>query len=916
MVHWWLRVLWRAANDLARNGGLRGLLHQPLRVREGENGVTDRMEEAFWQSLERQGNQIALISDGEEISYGDLAQRADAWAASLGARLPAGVARPLVCLEFPRRVAAIVAYLGCLRAGWPVILLAEGEAQAKSQILQDFNPNVVLRWTGAGQAVDITEAGPAEFCDGLAVLLSTSGTTGASKLVKLSQDNIEANARSIVEYLGITPAETAITTLPLHYSFGMSVLHSHLRAGACVAVCDEALTEPAFWDRARAAGVTSLALVPTQYELLERIGFSEDWLPGLRSMTQAGGRLDPILAEGFARRAAAKGWRLFFMYGQTEASPRIAYLPPEDAVAHFDKIGRAVPGGRLTLEDGDGHAIEVADVPGELVYSGPNVMIGYALQRADLARPKDTFALRTGDIAVRTQSGHFRIVGRTSRFLKLNGLRIGLDEVENVIRRTGRRALASGDDRGLVVFVTEPGGEAALCDCLADRFHLMRSAVAVQHLSEPPLLASGKVDYRSLRGMAEAVLSEGAATGPREDLMQVLARILHQPMIDPQRSFRELGGDSLAFLEIELHLTKVFGEAPEGWEQMPLRTLVERGRAATAGAKPRIASLQRIGTDVPIRVLAIFWVVLLHTTSIGHGGGVYALTILSGHSFARHQMTPLLAGHVGRTVTKMLRPLVISYLGLLAILSLHFEVDWQWFAFVANFWVAEDVPPSPDLFIPYWYVSAYVQAILVAALPFLLASVRARVARDPFLPGLVVTAVLTAFATFWPLVPYPAGLIRLPDGFLALFGLGWCIAVARTHQQRLMVTAFAAGVWFVCWRGIDVTVDLGILSTAMLLLWLPKARVPGLLARALREIGALTMFIYLMHVPALYFDTHFFTAEPVVFGMTVVLSVGGAVVARWLYQRAERAVLAIRDRTFGASAVGTNGAPSEEGLGP
>lgn len=878
--------------------------------------MTDRVEKAFWQSLEHQGDPIALIGDGEEVSYANLSHRADAWAASLGARLPMGVARPLVCLEFPRRVAAIVAYLGCLRAGWPVILLAEGEARADAAILQDFRPNVVLRWTGAVEAVEITGAGPADFCDGLAVLLSTSGTTGASKLVKLSQDNIEANARSIVEYLGITQDETAITTLPLHYSFGMSVLHSHLRAGASLAVCDEPLTEPAFWDAARMAEVTSLALVPTQYELLERIGFSEDWVPQLRSMTQAGGRLDPILAEGFARRAAAKGWRLFFMYGQTEASPRIAYLPPEDALEHFDKIGQAVPGGRLTLEDGDGRAIEATDVPGELVYSGPNVMIGYALRREDLARPKDTFALRTGDIAVRTQSGHFRIVGRTSRFIKLNGLRIGLDEVEGVIRKTGRRALASGDDRGLVVFVTEPGGEAALCEWLAERFHLMRSAVAVRHLGEPPLLASGKVDYRSLRGMAEAVLSEGATASPREDLMQVLARILHHPEIDPQRSFRELGGDSLAFLEMELHLTKVLGEAPDGWEEMPVSALAERIRLAKAGARPSLAGLQRIGVDVPIRVLGIFWVILLHTTSIGHGGGVYALTMLAGYSLARHQMTQLVSGQVGRTVTTMLRPLVISYLTLLAILSLNFEVDWKWFAFIANFWVAEDVPPGPDLFIPYWYVSVYVQGILAVSLLFLLPPVRARVARDPFLPGLVATAVVTTFAATWPLVPYPAGLIRLPDGFLVLFGLGWCMAVARTQQERLVATAFTAAVWFVCWQGIDVTVDFAILATALLLLWLPKVLVPGLLARALREIGALTMFIYLMHVPALHFDFYFFESGLVIFAMTVVLSIGGAVVARWLYQWTERHALAIWDRAFGSNAVRISGGSSNEGYGP
>lgn len=858
--------------------------------------MTDHTDDAFWKSLERHGNRTALIGEDQTVSYADLSRRADAWTAALRSRLPTGIVRPLVCLELPREIGAIVAYLGCLRADWPVILMAEGDARGDAQILRDFRPNVVVRADGG---VEITGADPAAFCDGLAVLLSTSGTTGASKLVKLSQTNIDSNARSIVDYLALTPDETAITTLPLHYSFGMSVLHSHLRAGASLVICDDPLTEPSFWDRARKAGVTSLALVPTQYELLERIGFAEDWLPSLRCMTQAGGRLDPILAEAFARRAATNGWRLFFMYGQTEASPRIAYLPPEEAIAHFDKIGRPVPGGQLTLQDADGRAIDAVEVPGELVYAGPNVMIGYALRREDLDKPKDTFALHTGDIAVRTESGHFRIVGRTSRFIKLNGLRIGLDEVETVIRQTGRRALASGDDRGLVVFLPEPGGEAALGDWLAERFHLMRSSITVIHLPDPPLLASGKVDYRRLRDQAEGVLSAADGQQPQTDLMQVLARVLRRTQIDPQRSFRDLGGDSLGFLEVELHLTRALGEVPEGWEQMPIAALMARLHNAGAKTRSRPSGLQRIGTDIPIRVLALFWVILLHTTSIGHGGGVYALAILAGHSLARHQMSQLVAGDVRRTIVTMLRPLVLGYFVLLAVLALKFELDWRWFAFIANFWIAEEIPIEPDVLLPYWFVSAYVQAILAVSLLFLWAPVRERIARDPFLPGLIATAILATSASLWPLVPDRADLIRLPDGFLVLFGLGWCIASARTQTQRLAATAFALGMWFACWKGIDVTVDIAILATSALMLWLPRIMLPGRLAEGLRRIAALTLFIYLIHVPAFLVAFYLVQAEAAAFVVTLGLSLLGAVLASWLTRRVERLISTIpRPATF------------------
>ncbi len=843
--------------------------------------------EGFWCDLHLHGGRSALKAGGQQLSYADLAVAADDWAGSVRSRLPHGLERPLVCLELPRRVAGIVAYIGCLRAGWPVVLLAEGEARDGSSILVDFRPNVLVRWNDDAETIEITDAERASFCDGLAVLLSTSGTTGASKLVKLSQENIEANARSIVEYLGITADEVAITTLPLHYSFGMSVLHSHLRAGACLVVCDTPLTEPQFWETARAGGVTSLAMVPTQYELLERIGFTEDWLPSLRSLTQAGGRLDPLLAQRFALRAAEKGWRLFLMYGQTEASPRIAYLPPEEAVAHFDKTGRAVPGGTLTLEEAEGRPVQAVEVPGELVYSGPNVMIGYAMRREDLARPKDTFALRTGDIAVRTESGHFRIVGRTSRFVKLNGLRIGLDEVERVLQEAGHRAFASGDDRGLVVFVPEAGGEAALGDWLAERFHVMRSTVQVQHLVDLPLLASGKVDYRSLRERADAVLSQETRTVPSSDFVQFLARVVHQPKIDPLRSFNEIGGDSLAFLEVELFLSKALGQVPDGWEKVPIWELADLVKSGKVGQRPGVGSLQRIGTEVPIRVLAIFWVIMLHSGLVTHGGGVYALIMLAGYSFAKHQHVPLTSGFVWRTVSSILPPLMITYIVLLVIISLHFEVDWKWFAFIANFWVAEDITPDPGFIIAYWFVSAYVQAIVLVSLPFLFKPVRSAVAREPFLVGILATSVLTGIATLWPLVPDQSGLVRLPDAFLALFGLGWCIAMASTKSERLGTTVFAIAAWFVCWRHIDMTVDIAILIVALLMLWLPRISLPGLVARGLREVAALTMFIYLLHVPSLYVDGYLVSQHYVILAATVFQCVAGAVVARWIYGRVE-----------------------------
>ena len=192
-----------------------------------------------------------------------------------------------------------------------------------------------------------------------------------------------ANARSIADYLDLRASDVAITSLPLHYCYGLSVLHSHLLVGASVVLTDLSVADACFWDLAGRTGVTGLAGVPHTYALLDAVHFGPALpeLPALRYLTQAGGRMAPDRVREYAGLARERGVDLFVMYGQTEATARMAYLPPELALDHADTIGRPVPGGSFRLAP-------VPDAPagcGELVYSGPNVMMGYA---ESLGRPR------------------------------------------------------------------------------------------------------------------------------------------------------------------------------------------------------------------------------------------------------------------------------------------------------------------------------------------------------------------------------------------------------------------------------------------------------------------------------------------------------------------------------------------------
>lgn len=847
----------------------------------------------FWSALERYGDLPALIGDGATLTYAALARAADDWAANARACLPSATPRPLVALEMGRSLPAITAYLGCLRAGWPVILLAEGEARPDHPIRTTYAPNLIV--TGPTARPAAGDPAPAAFCDDLAVLLSTSGTTGASKLVKLSGANLQANAASIVDYLGIRPDDRTITTLPLHYSYGMSVLHTHLTVGARLAVTEAPLTDPSFWALARAQSITSLALVPTQFDLLEKVGFDRASLPHLRTITQAGGRLDPATAQRFARRAQAEGWQLFLMYGQTEAAPRMAYLPPALALSHSDTIGQPIPGGRLWIAGENGQDITTPGQPGELVYQGPNVMIGYALSRADLATPRKTDILHTGDIAQRTPEGLFQIVGRLSRFVKLNGLRIGLDEVEATLRKEGHRLRVAGDDRGLVLFIetlfteTDPG---TLARDTAARYGLLRDTVRAQHLPAPPLLPSGKVDYAELRRLADRILSDGPDPTPTPpgDLIATLRGILALPDIDPARSFRDLGGDSLAFLEVELYLTKTRGSVPDGWDRMPLRDLARLPAPDRPTARLR---WQSIGSDVVIRVLAIFWVILLHTTEFVTGGGVFALTILMGYSLARHQFHTLTEGRVLRALDAMLRPLLLAYFAVLALLALRVEVDWHWIALIANLPAAFGQVPAAPLLEPYWFVAAYAQSILLICTAFTLHPVRRWVAAFPFRAASLATATLTAVIALAPFGDLDAAMIRLPLGMIQLAGLGWCAAFADTRPRKLITIALATASCLIDWQDSGISVQEAILIPTILLLILPRLHLPGILARAFLELGKLSLYIYLLHVPAIYIDYHFVQTATGLFLSTAIVSTAGAIIARGLLRGLDRRVLPV-----------------------
>lgn len=457
----------------------------------------------FWQLPH--GERTALVEGSRTLNYRELAALAD----ELAARLPAG--RGMGILAMPSTIEAVALYLGALRSARqvPLLVQADTDPELLAALATRYAPEWIAMPGPAPQGYTTKYAGnrlgihvrddqsarTAPHPD-LAVLLSTSGSTGSSKLVRLSAQGLASNAASIVAYLGLTSDDRAITTLPLAYSFGMSILNSHLGCGGCVVLSEDSLMTREFWEAARGNAVTSLSGVPATYEILRRMGLARLQLPSLRMLTQAGGRLRDELVRHFAESARDHNLQFFVMYGQTEASPRISYVPPERLLDKIGSIGIPVPGGRMHV-DGDS---------GELVYEGPNVMMGYATTRAELSGADEQHGvLRTGDLARVDADGFHYITGRAKRFLKISGNRVNLDEVEAMLSSALQRQIAcSGSDDDLVVF--SHGGSAAAQDevrrLVQERYKLFGGLVRCIHLDTLPLMSNGKTDYPMLRQLA------------------------------------------------------------------------------------------------------------------------------------------------------------------------------------------------------------------------------------------------------------------------------------------------------------------------------------------------------------------------------------------------------------------------------
>ncbi|GFG49795.1 AMP-dependent synthetase [Mycolicibacterium agri] len=750
-----------------------------------------------------------------------------------------GDTRRLVLLETRNDLPALTGYLGALAGGHVVLPVPAGREHAA--VLSTYDPDVVIDADG----VHARRRGSAHRLHAdLALLLSTSGTTGSPKLVRLSHTNLLANAAAIAEYLDIRQTDRAATTLPMSYCYGLSVVHSHLLRGAALILTDHSVVDDEFWTLFRRHRGTSFAGVPYTFEVLERIGFDGFDLPHLRYITQAGGRLSPERVRSFAALGQRKGWRLFVMYGATEATSRMAYLPPELAQAHPSSIGRPIPGGEFTIEPVDGWSDPDA---GELVYRGPNVMMGYAHGPADLALGKTVETLRTGDVARRTADGLYEVIGRSSRFVKLYGLRIDLQRVESILSAAGVTAFCVDHDGKLVVAAVDATECADVQHLTATAAGLPPAAVRVVSVPELPLLPSGKPDYRTIRALAgHADEPAAAATDLRTlfaDVLQIDGRTIR-----PDQSFVDLGGNSLSYVAMSVRLERALGGLPADWHRRPLAEL-QRTASPTRRSWPWLnATLE---TSVALRAAAIVLIVGSHATLYEMWGGAHLLLGIAGYNFARFCLTPVprvqRMRHLRNTIGWIVVPSVIWIA-----IALVITDDYHW----TNLLLAEKFfgPPHSMTAGRLWFVEVLVWILIALTLVCWLPAADRWERRRPF-------AFAAAFLVVGLALRYE--LLGLHFGHEAwftvlafwFFAVGWAAAKSSTVWQRIAVSA----VLIVSLHGYfgSTSREMLVLSGFLLLIWLPAIRCPAWLTVVAGTVAEASLYTYLTHYQVYpLFDAH------------------------------------------------------------
>lgn len=470
-----------------------------------ESLLDNHIDEIF--NFDQYLNNTALITKNEQVTYKELKILFEDISLHISQN-------SLVFLLASNNIESVASYLAILNSNATCALINATNKDHLFNLIKQYNPHYIIVQSDQIDLFNdytfiykfknfvllkVNTKPNYSINKNLSLLLTTSGSTGSPKFVRLSFENIKSNTNSISEYLNIKHDDRVITTLPFYYSYGLSLINTHLHCGASIVLTEDSIVSKEFWELFKEYKVNNFAGVPYTYEILKKLNIQRKDLSQLRYITQAGGKLNHKLVEEFHNIAQDNNFDFYVMYGQTEATARMSYLPLKHIKEHSNSIGIAIPYGKFKLLDDNKKEILTPHTVGELVYEGQNVSLGYATSYKDLQLENENQGLlHTGDLAKFDENNLYYVVGRKKRFCKIFGNRVNLDELEQMIKSHGYEAICIGDDDKVYIFSENDFDYKSLVKILAQETSIHQSVFKTKIIDSIPRNESGKIQYSKL----------------------------------------------------------------------------------------------------------------------------------------------------------------------------------------------------------------------------------------------------------------------------------------------------------------------------------------------------------------------------------------------------------------------------------
>jgi len=404
-------------------------------------------QDKLFKKLESFKNKIALISDNShKLTYSELVQNINNFIRYLEDK------KKLVFLLGQNNFETIIGYLSFIKKGYTVVFLDfKINDFFLKKLISIYKPDYIFsekhKLKNPKLFVYVLEQNSYRLYKkkftkelplnkDLMLMMTTSGSTGSPKFVRQSYENVESNTESIIKYLNIKKSDVTITSLPISYVYGLSIINTHLFKGSTIIMTNISIFEKIFWNLVNKYKVSSFGGVPFQYNIIEKI-FRKSVPRSLKYTTQAGGKMNHLLLKNIINIYKKNKIKFIQMYGAAEATSRMSYLKWRDS-KKLGSIGKPIPGGKFYIIGKNGKKINKIYQKGELVFEGKNVCMGYAESLKDLSLPNvNKGLLKTRDIAYKDSQGFYYVEGRKDRYAKIYGARVNLSELEEILLKKG-----------------------------------------------------------------------------------------------------------------------------------------------------------------------------------------------------------------------------------------------------------------------------------------------------------------------------------------------------------------------------------------------------------------------------------------------------------------------------------------------